>query len=74
MCPEFQCETQIPDWFIRQQFKTTNSEMIEKMLKFRVRWQVENDSDILYCPTPDCQFMYEKITQEDFDGLDPKEF
>jgi hypothetical protein len=48
--------------------------MIEKMLKFTVRWQVENDSDILYCPTPDVQFMYEKITQEDLDGLDPKEF
>ncbi len=48
--------------------------MIEKFLKFRVRWQVEKDSDILYCPTPDCQFIYEKITNEDLLGLDPDEF
>ena len=48
--------------------------MIEKYLKFRVRWQVEKDSDILYCPTPDCQFMYVKIAQEDLDGLDHEEF
>ena len=43
----------------------SNPELVEKLVDFRLKWQVNQDQNILYCPTPECQFVYAKIEEED---------
>ena len=56
LCPDPTCESPISDREIKEVLKA--DENFDKWLKFRLSIAIDQNPDILWCPTPDCTLAF----------------
>ena len=58
LCPDQACQKPVADFDLKQVMSDPSK--VEKLQRQRFNHLVDSDASMFYCPTPDCQYVYEK--------------